>query len=272
MTEGGAPPRRQVLSPTDGGGVTADLCFECYSSDEPQITDFNGEPQIFSQPPQDPIRALEPHAHVRGDPLPEGSPSPGRLMTQQVTNADVAEQQQQDPNASSHPFARRTKTMKKTLSEKMSTIREKKKETQKHMLQTLKTLISGRKSRRDVINGLHHASSSLQTEHPLFEHLIEYRQETERLEKLKEDESLANRQVSDSDCLKHERQAQLENQIIRQCATPIRQEGKQREEEGEEEAEKDVNVFHIDETGPCGESPVHLAFVLGLSDLGHDCV
>jgi len=120
-----------------------------------------------------------------------------------------------------------------------------------------------------VINGLHHASSSLQADHPLFKHLLEYRQETERLEKLKEDESSANRQVSDSDCLK---QAQLEYEIIEHCATPVRQEGKQREEEEEEEAEKDVNVFHIDEPGPCGESPVHLAFVLGLKDLGHDCV
>jgi len=267
MTEGGAPPR-QVLSPTDGGGFTADLCYSsgepgsqvlsptdgrrwctadlCYSSGEPQITDLNGEPQIFSQPPQDPKRALGPHAHVRGDPLPEASPSPVRNMTRQVT--------------------RRTSTIKKTLREKMSTMREKTEGTQKQMLENA---LRSCRSTRDVINGLHHASSSLQADHPLFKHLLEYRQETERLEKLKEDESSANRQVSDSDCLK---QAQLEYEIIEYCATPVRQEGKQREEEEEEEAEKDVNVFHIDEPGPCGESPVHLAFVLGLKDLGHDCV
>ena len=39
-----------------------------------------------------------------------------------------------------------------------------------------------------------------------------------------------------------------------------------------EREEEDVDVFNIDVPLPCGESPVHLAFLLGQKDLGHDCV
>jgi hypothetical protein len=204
---------------------------------------------VMSQNPQDQRGALQ-QPHVRGD---QREPLP-------AMNDDVADEEQQELNVSSRA-ARRILTIKKPLREKMKTMRKKINDVRDKnhtMLSILNSQILHKKSSRDVINGLHHASSSLQAKHPLFTHLMEYKKECdkekERLKKPKEDESFANRQVSDSDCLKD----QLASEIIRYCTTRV---DKPRDD-----------VLYIDEPGPCGESPVHLAFVLALKDLGNDSV
>ena len=112
----------------------------------------------------------------------------------------------------------------------------------------LPRLLLAHKSTRDVINGLHHANSSLQSTQPIFKHILEYADASRILlplvKKRQADESFANghawlKQATVGLQL-------LADEIIRYC------------------------VFNINEPGPCGESPVHLAFVLGMTDLGKD--
>jgi hypothetical protein len=84
----------------------------------------------------------------------------------------------------------------------------------------------------------------LQGEQPLYIRLKEYQRATEVLEN-KEDKFFAN----PANAKRADQTIRnLADQIIRDC------------------------VLHIDEPGACGESPVHLAFLLGMSDLGNDCV
>jgi len=121
-------------------------------------------------------------------------------------------------------------------------LREKNKKNEvddKEKVSVLDTLILNKKSTGDVIDGFHHANSSSQAEHPLFKAIRLY--SLERLKKLKKADDIQG----------------LADDIIGYCA--------KREEE-------DVDVFNIDVPLPCGESPVHLAFLLGQKDLGHDCV
>ena len=111
----------------------------------------------------------------------------------------------------------------------------------------LPELLRGSKSTRDIINGLHHANTSLQSSQPIFTHLLEYQRASKLLLPLltrsQEDDAFLERHAwveSASAALEL-----LADEIIRYC------------------------VFHIDEPGPCGETPVHVAFLLGMSELGN---
>jgi len=111
--------------------------------------------------------------------------------------------------------------------------------------------LSTSKSTRDMINRLHHANSSFQSTQPIFLHLLEYQHASKLLlplepllKKLQEDKSFANRHAWLGKATATLRR--LTDEIVRYC------------------------VFNIDEPGPCGETPVRIAFLLGLSDLGNN--
>jgi hypothetical protein len=112
----------------------------------------------------------------------------------------------------------------------------------------LPRLLRAHKSTRDVINGLHHANSSLQSTQPIFKHILEYADASRILlplvKKRQADESFANGHAWLEKATAGLRL--LADEIIRYC------------------------VCNIDDPGPCGESPVHLAFLLGMTDLGKD--
>ena len=194
---------------------------------------FNSESQIImSQTPQNPSSALQPHANVRRDPPLPEGKPSTARLMKPHMNADVAVEQQKF-RMFKHAITKRT-----SLSEKADD------EVKGEKQSILKNALRSCRSTRDVISRLHHANASLQAEQPLYIRLKEYQRATEVLEN-KEDKFFAN----PANAKRADQTIRnLADQIIRDC------------------------VLHIDEPGACGESPVHLAFLLGMSDLGNECV